>query len=197
MNEAALWELINAGRERMNFAQRRLWDVIGIDPEQWTHRSPAGEDRRIWVVALIGRSVISYNEFEYGFDCSRFARYGEIAELGWGQVDLEGAVQHVLNEVELGHQTRPPFPDLGQEHIPAEDDRTTRQDFQFSSVKKRLDDIALAQHEGVGDVLEGREVDVRGAGADDLGEALVERGVFGFRLVMHDAAIDGELRAAA
>lgn len=31
MDEAALWDLINAGRERMNLAQRRLWDVFGID----------------------------------------------------------------------------------------------------------------------------------------------------------------------
>ncbi|WP_136622438.1 MULTISPECIES: hypothetical protein [Mesorhizobium] len=107
MNEAALWDLINAGRERMNIAQRRLWDVIGIDPEQWTHRSSAGDDQRIWVVALVGRSVISYNEFEYGFDRSHFVRYGEIAELGWGQADLEVAIQHVLNEMERGHRTAP------------------------------------------------------------------------------------------
>ena len=105
MNEAALWDLINAGRERMNVGQRRLWDVFCIGPEQWTYRSPAGNDQRIWVVALIGRSVISYNEFEYGFDRSRFDRYGEIAELGWGQANLEGAVQHVLNEVERGDRT--------------------------------------------------------------------------------------------
>ncbi|WP_245268738.1 hypothetical protein [Mesorhizobium loti] len=59
MNEAALWDLINTGRERMNFAQRRLWDLIGIDPEQWIHRTSAGDDHRIWVVALIGRTVIS------------------------------------------------------------------------------------------------------------------------------------------
>ncbi|RUX46373.1 hypothetical protein EOA33_21405 [Mesorhizobium sp. M4A.F.Ca.ET.050.02.1.1] len=107
MDEAALWDLINAGRERMNIAQRRLWDVFGIDPELWTHRSPAGDDRRVWVVALIGRSVISYNEFEYGFDRSHFVRYGEIAELGWGHDDLEVAVQHVLNEVERGDRTAP------------------------------------------------------------------------------------------
>ncbi|MBA1145341.1 hypothetical protein [Mesorhizobium neociceri] len=107
MNEAALWDLINASQERMTIAQRRLWDVIGIDPEQWMHRSPPGDNRQIWVVALIGRSVISYNEFEHGFDRSRFDRYGEIAELGWGQADLEVAVQDILNELEHGHPTAP------------------------------------------------------------------------------------------
>ena len=107
MNEAALWDLINAGRERMTVAQRRLWDVICIDPEQWTHRSPLRDDQRIWVIALIGRSVISYNDIEGGFDRSNFIRYGEVAELGWGQADLEVTVQEILNELELGHPTAP------------------------------------------------------------------------------------------
>jgi hypothetical protein len=107
MNDAALWDLINTGRERMDIAQRRLWELIAIDPEQWTHRSSAGDDQRIWVVALIGRSVISCNEFEYGFDRSSFVRYGEIEQLGWGQDKLEMVVQDVLNELEFGHRTAP------------------------------------------------------------------------------------------
>jgi hypothetical protein len=107
MNEATLSDLINTGRDRMTIAQRKLWDVISFDPEQWTHRSPSGNDRRIWIVALIGRSVISYNDVEAGFDRSNFIHYGEVAELGWGQADLEGAVQDILNELELGHPTAP------------------------------------------------------------------------------------------
>ncbi|WP_202350432.1 hypothetical protein [Mesorhizobium sp. 113-1-2] len=107
MNEAALWDRINAGRDRMSVAQRRLWDMISIDPEQWIHRTSAGDDLRIWVVALIGRTVISYNDLEHGFDRSNFVRYGEIAQPGWGQSDLEIAVQDVLNELEFGRRTAP------------------------------------------------------------------------------------------
>ncbi|TRC90061.1 hypothetical protein FJV80_06385 [Mesorhizobium sp. WSM4310] len=106
LNEVALWELINESRYRMSLAQRRLWDLIRIDPEQWIHRSPTG-NVSIWVVALIGRGVISYNDAENGFDRSSFVQYGEIVELGWGQDELEGAVQHVLNELELGYRTAP------------------------------------------------------------------------------------------
>ncbi|MER8734627.1 hypothetical protein NKH28_33530 [Mesorhizobium sp. M1227] len=102
-----IWELINAGRDRMSFGQRRLWNLIKIDPEEWLHHSPAGSDHRVWVVALIGRSVISYNAIEAGFDRSKFVRYGEITELGWGQADLEVAVQHVISELEQGHRTAP------------------------------------------------------------------------------------------
>lgn len=107
MDEAAVWHLINEGRDGMSFAQRRLWDTISIDPEQWSHRTSAGNDLRIWVVALIGRTVISYNHLEYGFDRSSFVRYGEIAQLGWGQSELEVAVQDVLNELEFGRRTAP------------------------------------------------------------------------------------------
>lgn len=105
MDEAAVWDLINESRERMDFAQRRLWNAIMIDPEVWVHRSPGRDDHHVWVVAVVGRSVISYNEIEHGFARSRFVRYGEIAELGWGQDDLEVAVQDVLNELELGRPT--------------------------------------------------------------------------------------------
>ncbi|ETA72920.1 MULTISPECIES: hypothetical protein [Mesorhizobium] len=107
MSEATLWDLINAGQDRMSFAQRRLWDMISIDPEQWIHRTPAGEDHRIWVVALIGRTLISYNDFEHGFDRSNFVQYGEIAQIGGGQSDLEIAVQDALNELEFGRRTAP------------------------------------------------------------------------------------------
>ena len=91
----------------MDFAQRRLWDVIAIDPEQWNHQTSAGNDHRIWVIALIGRTVISYNDVEHGFGRSSFVRYGEIAQLGWGQSGLETAVQDVLNELEFGRRTAP------------------------------------------------------------------------------------------
>ncbi|MGX7872690.1 hypothetical protein ACVDG5_007465 [Mesorhizobium sp. ORM6] len=107
MNEAELWDLINASRERMDTGQRKLWDLIEIDPEQWIHRTSAGDDHGIWVLALIGRTVISYNDLEHGFDRSNFVRYGEIAQLGWGQSDLEIAVQDVLNELEFGRRTAP------------------------------------------------------------------------------------------
>ena len=121
MDEADLLELINSSREWMSFAQRRLWDVISIDPELWLHRSSAGDDQRVWVVALIGRSVISYNHLEVGFDRSSFVRYGEIARLGWDQTDLGVAVQHILNELESGQRTAPIVSEPKSGKYPASD----------------------------------------------------------------------------
>lgn len=107
MEEAALWELINDGRDRMGFAQKRLWDAITINPERWTHTSANGAEHSFWVVALIGQSVVSYNDFEHGFDRSTFIRFGELTELGWGQAGLDVVVQDILNEIEFGHPTAP------------------------------------------------------------------------------------------
>ena len=44
-----------------------------------------------------------------------------------------------------------------------------------------LDELALAEHEGVGDMAKRRQVDIRGAGFDDLGETTVERRIFRLR----------------
>ncbi len=105
MHESALLDLMNASRDRMSFSQKRLWDIIKIGPEKWTHLSFEGHD--FWVVALFGRSIVSYNDFENGFDRSEFIQYGEIAELGWGQAALDEVVQHILNEMEVGYRTAP------------------------------------------------------------------------------------------
>lgn len=107
MDEAAILKLTIQGRDHMTFKQKRIWDAITIHPEAWLYRHPNGHDSHVWVVALIGRSVISYNEWDGGFDRSQFFRYGEIAQFGWGNDDLDVAVQHVLNELELGHRTAP------------------------------------------------------------------------------------------
>ena len=65
------------------------------------------------------------------------------------------------------------------------------------SVDERLYHVALTEHEGVGDVLQRGDVGVGLAGADDLREAPVEHRIFRLRLLMDDATVDGELRAAA
>ncbi|RWL93732.1 MAG: hypothetical protein EOR68_23405 [Mesorhizobium sp.] len=107
MDEAAILKLMNEGRDQMTFKQKRVWDAISIDPEPWLYRNSEGHDNHVWVVAVIGRSVISYNEWDSGFDRSQFVRYGEIAQFGWGDGSLGAVVQDVLNELELGHRTAP------------------------------------------------------------------------------------------
>ena len=107
MDEATVLQMINEGRDLMAVKQRKAWDAISIPPEPWHYRSDDGRDNHVWIVALIGQSVISYNEWDGGFDRSHFVRYGEIAQFGWGDGSLAVVVQDVLNELEFGHRTAP------------------------------------------------------------------------------------------
>jgi hypothetical protein len=53
MDEARLWDLMNDGRDRMTFPQKRLWQAIRINPQSWSNTT-YGPHTRFWVVALIG-----------------------------------------------------------------------------------------------------------------------------------------------
>ena len=107
MDEAKIWDLINAALDRMTPPQFRLWQVIRIAPEKWTQHPYGISGGGFWVVALIGRAVIWYNDGEAGFNRSSFTRYGEINEFRCSQDDLEVALQWVLNELQDGYDSAP------------------------------------------------------------------------------------------
>jgi hypothetical protein len=107
MDEAALWDLMNAACDRMTVPQARLWDVIRISPEKWTQRPHGVTSGGFWAVALLGSSVVWYNDLENGFNRSRFVRYGEILEFGCNQDNLEVALQWILNELRDGYVSAP------------------------------------------------------------------------------------------
>ena len=65
------------------------------------------------------------------------------------------------------------------------------------SVQERLHDVAFAEHKGIGDMLERREVGIGCPGADDFREPSIKHRVLGFRLVMDNPAADRKLGAAA
>lgn len=73
MDEAALWDLMNAAWHRMTFRQKHLWETIRIDPQRWEQRPYGIGNGGFWVVALIGRTVLWYNDLEYGFQRSSYA----------------------------------------------------------------------------------------------------------------------------
>ncbi len=52
---------------------------------------------------------------------------------------------------------------------------------EIRSVVERLDEFALAEHEGIGDMAQRRQIDIRLAGLDEFGKTAVERRIFGFR----------------
>ena len=100
--EKALSARVKQGVARMNRAQVRLWQAICVTPEKW-QQHPYGEPGGgFWVVALIGRTVISYNDLEEGFNRSRYVSYGMIEDYWRNDDELELTVQYLMDALERG-----------------------------------------------------------------------------------------------
>lgn len=84
----------------MSFAQRRLWEVVRIDPEKWNEESYGKVGGGFWVVAIIGKAVIWYNDIEEGFNVSKYKAYGTLDKYFADQSELEWVLQVLLTGIE-------------------------------------------------------------------------------------------------
>jgi hypothetical protein len=105
ISESEIWDLINDSLERMNLEQKRLWDLIQIVPEKWSQQPWGKGGGGFWVVGIIGRNVIWYNDIEDGFNRSTFKTFGEIDEYWCNQDQLELTVQFLINEMRDGYDS--------------------------------------------------------------------------------------------
>jgi len=100
--EEALRERVAQGEARMNSLQLRLWETIRIEPTKWKQQPYGDPGAGFWVVAIIGSTVIWYNDIEEGFNRSRYSSYGTIDDYWCNQDELELTVQYLMNAIELG-----------------------------------------------------------------------------------------------
>ena len=107
ISEASLWDLINAAENRMNISQARLWEVIRIEPAKWSEASYGKEGNGFWAVAVIGDTVVWYNDIEYGFNRSKYSSFGSIGEYWCNQDELELTLQFILDAIETGQDSAP------------------------------------------------------------------------------------------
>jgi hypothetical protein len=98
----ALLDRIGQGYARMPHTHQRLWDSIRIDPEKWEQHPYGDAGGGFWVVALIGRTVIWYNDIEDGFNRSLYSRYGVIDDYWCNQDELDIAIQYLANALSAG-----------------------------------------------------------------------------------------------
>ncbi len=87
----------------MSPVQRRLWEAVRINPEKWKQHPYGDPGSGFWSVALIGRTVIWYNDIEEGFNRSLYSKYGLIDEYWCNHDELETAVQYLASSLERGH----------------------------------------------------------------------------------------------
>jgi len=102
ISEAALLDRISQGYARMPQSHQRLWDSVRIDPEKWEQHPYGDAGGGFWVVALMGRTVIWYNDLEDGFNRSLYSQYGFIDDYWCNHDDLDVTMQYLANALSGG-----------------------------------------------------------------------------------------------
>jgi len=103
ISELELWDRINAACDRMTPEQYKVWEIIKILPQRWEEKQYGELGGGFWVVAIIGSSVIWFNDIEDGFNQSSYTEFGKISEYWCNQDELECAVQNVINLFKDGY----------------------------------------------------------------------------------------------
>lgn len=103
ISEVDLWGLINESYERMTLEQRRIWETIKVDPLKWSQEPYGRKGGGFWVVAIIGNTVIWFNNIENGFNRSTFTELGNINDYYCNQDELESQVQNLINQMRDGY----------------------------------------------------------------------------------------------
>jgi hypothetical protein len=107
LSEERILEELNTARKNMNPLERRFWDSICIDPEKWRQHPYGDFGNGFWVVAIIGKIVVWYNDIEEGFNRSRYVNYGEIpADEYWCNQDSLGLqIRQLMHVVATGENS--------------------------------------------------------------------------------------------
>jgi hypothetical protein len=102
ITEVALLKRIAQGEARMTMAQARVWSAVRIPPQKWKQDPSGSEGNGFWVVGLIGKTVIWYNDREEGFNRSRYSIHGTIEDYWCNQDELEVTVAYLVAALEKG-----------------------------------------------------------------------------------------------
>ncbi len=100
--EDAMRQRIAQGVARMSPELFRLWQAIRVAPEKWQQQPYGEQGGGFWVVALIGKTVIWYNDIEDGFNRSRYSAYGTIEDYWRNQDELELTVHWLMDALQRG-----------------------------------------------------------------------------------------------
>jgi len=97
ISERALLKRISQGYAAMPEAARRLWNTVRISPEKWQQHPYGDAGGGFWVVALVGRTVIWYNDIENGFNRSAYSTYGTIDDYLCNDDELNVTIEYLAS----------------------------------------------------------------------------------------------------
>jgi hypothetical protein len=112
-----LYDRINHGHAVMNETTGRLWNAIRVEPEKWQLHPWGDMGGGFWVVGVIGRYALWFNDIEDGFNISRYDKAGVLLEYCCDQDELDcavGALQHLINDGCVQERFGPPQPSPGR-----------------------------------------------------------------------------------
>lgn len=102
ISERALLDRVSQGCAAMSEPCRRLWDVIRIPPEKWDQHPYGDPGHGFWVVGLVGRTAIWFNDIEDGFNRSVYSTYGVIEDYWCNQDELNITIGYLANALAGG-----------------------------------------------------------------------------------------------
>lgn len=98
----ALLERIAQGVARMSIPELRLWEAIKIEPTKWIQHPFGNMGDGFWVIAIIGSTVIWYNDIEDGFNRSSYTHVGQIDDYWCNQDELEITLRYLIHSLDHG-----------------------------------------------------------------------------------------------
>ncbi len=116
ISEIEIWDKVIHAEARMNLEQSRLWEIIKTDPVKWQQIPYGTVGKGFWAVAILGQSVVWFNDIEDGFNISSYKSTGVIEEYWCNQDELEQTVQSLLNCIQSGYSLKKCSPPIPGEH---------------------------------------------------------------------------------
>lgn len=99
LSQTALEGLIEVAEYAMEPEALALWELIRVPPEKW-QLSPWGDlGGGFWVVAVLGKKCLWYNDIEDGFNLSPFEEWGCIAKYWCNQTTLSELMHSYFDQI--------------------------------------------------------------------------------------------------
>lgn len=95
-----LSDQIAASLAQMEGVEQLLWDLMHVPPVKWSQHPWGDLGGGFWVVGLIGRQVIWYNDIEQGFNVSRYEEAGTISEYWCNQDELHHVIWQLRRQID-------------------------------------------------------------------------------------------------
>ena len=108
-----LYDRMNRGDAAMDHPMRRLWNAIRVEPQKWQLHPWGDQGGGFWVVGVIGRYAVWFNDIEDGFNISLYDVAGTLLEYCCNQDELNHALQSVrwyIDDGSIGGRFGPPQP---------------------------------------------------------------------------------------